>query len=79
MFRANTEIVITRTAGTVTTVVAELDNIEEISVNTLNVTANDGGGLNTGANSGDTIQVFGKLQHDQPQLQHHHHRWQCRK
>ncbi|KKC34181.1 hypothetical protein WH91_04460 [Devosia psychrophila] len=57
-FNANTEIVITRTSGTVTTVIAELDNIEEISINNLNVTANDGGGLNT-AGSGDTITVSG--------------------
>lgn len=57
-FNANTEIVITRTVGAVTTVVAELDNIEEIGINTLNVTANDGGGLNT-AGSGDTITVVG--------------------
>jgi Ca2+-binding RTX toxin-like protein len=60
-FAANTEIVITRTANGVTTVVAELDNIEEIIVNTLNVTANNGGGLDTGVNNGDTIAVFGNF------------------
>ncbi|WP_404862633.1 peroxidase family protein [Georhizobium sp. MAB10] len=60
-FAATTEIVITRTANGVTTVVAELDNIEEIIVNTLNVTANNGGGLDTGVNGGDTIAVFGNF------------------
>jgi len=60
-FVANTEIVVTRTVGGVETVIAELDNIEEIVVNTLNVTANDGGGLNQGPNGGDTIQVVGNF------------------
>ena len=40
---ANTEIVITRNG----VVVAELDNIEEITINTLNVSQNDGGGTDT--------------------------------
>ena len=39
---ADTEIVITRTVGLNTTVIAELDNIEEITVNALNTTANNG-------------------------------------
>ena len=53
---ANTEIVITRNG----TIIAELDNIEEITVNTLNVSANDGNGVpNGGPNGGDTIAVFG--------------------
>lgn len=52
-----TEIVLTRNGA----VIAELDNIEEIVINTLNVTANDGGGLNQGGNSGDLIQVFGNF------------------
>ncbi|HZH50954.1 MAG TPA: peroxidase family protein, partial [Microvirga sp.] len=60
-FAATTEIVITRTVGGVESVVAELDNIEEITVNTLNVTANDGGGLNQGPSGGDTIQVVGNF------------------
>lgn len=61
VFAVNTEIVITRTVGGVESVIAELDNIEEIVINTLNVTANDGGGLNTGNNGGDTIQVVGNF------------------
>ena len=43
---ANTEIVITRTVGLTTTIIAELDNIEEITVNTLNTTANNGNNPN---------------------------------
>lgn len=58
-FAVATEIVVTRTVGGIETAIAELDNVEEIVVNTLNVTANDGGGLNTGGNGGDTIQVVG--------------------
>lgn len=61
IFATNTEIVITRTVGGVESVITELDNIEEIAVNTLNVTANDGGGLNTGVNNGDTVQVIGNF------------------
>lgn len=54
----NTEIVVTRNA----VVIAELDNIEEIGINTLAVTANDGNGaLNGGANTGDTINIFGNF------------------
>lgn len=60
-FAAGTEIVVTRTVGGVQTLVAELDNIEEIRVNTLNVTANNGGGLDTGVNGGDTIQIVGNF------------------
>ena len=61
---ANTEIVITRTVGAVTTVIAELDNIEEITVNSLNTTANNSDNPNQpdgGVNTGDTIQVFGNF------------------
>ena len=50
---ANTEIVIARNGA----VVAELDNIEEIRVNTLQVTSP--GGAGGGVNGGDTIQVNG--------------------
>ena len=69
----NTEIVITRQNGNTNTVrntnpttadvIAELDNIEEITVNTLNVTANNNnGGLDTGNNiSGDSVLVFGNF------------------
>lgn len=57
VLNANTEIVIVRNGTAVTgTVIAELDNIEEISVNTLAVSS---GGVNGGANSGDTITVVG--------------------
>jgi Ca2+-binding RTX toxin-like protein len=60
--RLETEIVITRTVGLTTTIIAELDNIEEIRVNTLQVTSPGGvppGG--TGGNTGDTIQVIGNF------------------
>ena len=50
---ANTEIVITRNG----TVMAELDNIEEIVVSTLRVTSP--GGANGGTVSGDSISVVG--------------------
>uniref|UniRef100_UPI00406A4357 beta strand repeat-containing protein n=1 Tax=Ensifer canadensis TaxID=555315 RepID=UPI00406A4357 len=59
----DTEIVITRTVGLNTTVIAELDNIEEITVNAFNTTANNGNNPNQpdggGPIVGDTIQVFG--------------------
>ncbi|WP_426227117.1 peroxidase family protein [Pararhizobium sp. DWP3-4] len=61
---ADAEIIITRTVGLTTTVIAELDNIEEITVNALNTTANNGNNPNTpdgGASNGDTIQVFGNF------------------
>ena len=61
---ANTEIVITRTVGLTTTIIAELDNIEEITVNTLNTTANNGNNPNQpdgGTNDGDTIQIIGNF------------------
>ncbi|MCR6636555.1 peroxidase family protein [Devosia sp.] len=61
---ADSEIIITRTVGATMTVIAELDNIEEISVNTLNTTANNGNNPNTpdgGAANGDTIQVIGNF------------------
>jgi Ca2+-binding RTX toxin-like protein len=61
---ANTEIVIARNG----VIIAELDNIEEITVNTLNTTVNnnnnpnapDGGTTGTGSNT-DTIQVVGNF------------------
>lgn len=58
---ADTEIVITRTTfqGGSTSIIAELDNIEEIRINTLDVTANNGGGLDQGATVGDTVAVHG--------------------
>ncbi len=58
----NTEIVITRNGTNNASIIAELDNIEEIRINTLDVTLNDGnGGLNGGTNSGDTIQIIGNF------------------
>ncbi len=66
---ANTEIVVTRNidgvAGAVTSanIIAELDNIEEITINTLNVTADNGNGvLESGAIAGgDTVIVQGNF------------------
>lgn len=58
---AGTEIVITRNGTNNASIIAELDNIEEIQVNTTNVTANDGGGLNGGNSGGDTITVIGNF------------------
>lgn len=63
----NTEIVITRTTGgavTAASIIAELDNIEEINVNTLGVTANNSnGGLDGGSTggppNGDMVQIIG--------------------
>ncbi len=58
----DTEIVITRTVGLTTTIIAELDNIEEITVNTLNTTSNTGNNPTQpdgGTSNGDTIQVIG--------------------
>ena len=60
LFQPTTEIVITRTVGTTTTVVAELDNIEEIVIDTLDVSANDGDGApNGGPVGGDAVVVVG--------------------
>jgi Ca2+-binding RTX toxin-like protein len=56
ILNTNTEIVITRNG----TIIAELDNIEEIVVNALNVSANDGNGVpNGGVTGGDTVSIFG--------------------
>ncbi len=56
---ANTEIVVTRNGTNNASIVAELDNIEEIRVNTLQVTSP--GGAGGGANGGDSIQVIGNF------------------
>ncbi len=57
---ATTEIVITRNGSSNAFIVAELDNIEEIVVNTLNATANNGNGVvDGGSSAGDTIVVVG--------------------
>ncbi len=57
---ANTEIVVTRNGTTTASIIAELDNVEEIVINTTNTTANDANGVvNSGTFAGDTIAVFG--------------------
>jgi Ca2+-binding RTX toxin-like protein len=56
-----TEIVVTRNGTTNASVIAELDNIEELVVNTLNVTPVGPGAPVGGSNGGDTIQVFGNF------------------
>jgi Ca2+-binding RTX toxin-like protein len=59
---ANTEIVVTRNGTNNASVIAELDNIEEINVNALNVSSPGGvapGG--SGTNGGDTIMVIGNF------------------
>ncbi len=57
---ATTEIVITRNGTNNASIVAELQDIQEIVVNTLDVTADNGNGvLDGGENSGDTIQIIG--------------------
>ena len=59
---ANTEIVITKDGTNNASIIAELDNIEEIKINTLDVTANNGNGvLESGINGGDTIIVNGNF------------------
>ncbi len=62
---ANTEIVVTRNGTAAANIVAELDNIEEITVNALNTTANNGNNVTApdgGASGGDTINVFGNFE-----------------
>ena len=57
---ANTEIVITRNGTGNGSIIAQLDNIEEIKVNSLNVTADNGNGnVDGGSSGGDTIIVTG--------------------
>ncbi|TCR61772.1 peroxidase family protein [Bosea sp. BK604] len=53
-FRPGTEIVITRTVGTTTSIIAELDNIEEIRIG-----SQPGDPVNGSAGNGDTVQIFG--------------------
>ncbi len=58
--QAGTEIVIARGGTANTNVISELDNIEEIIVNTTLASANDGGGLpGSIVAGGDTINIFG--------------------
>ena len=73
---ANSEIVITRTVLGDTTVIAELDNIEEITVGTLITTANNGT-PHVARRRGQRWRHYPgdrRLHRYQPQLQHHHHR-----
>ena len=64
LINADTEIVITRNGTSNASVVAELREIEEITINT-------GGGA-------DTVTSHWQLQPDQPELQHHHRQRQPR-
>jgi len=60
----NTEIVITRNGTNNASVIAELDNIEEIMVNSLLTTADNGNNAaapDQGTSDGDTINVFGNF------------------
>ncbi|MET4482822.1 peroxidase family protein [Bradyrhizobium sp. F1.13.3] len=55
---AGTEIVVVRNGN----VIAELDNVEEITINTLDVTANNNnGGLDGGTVAGDTVAIVGNF------------------
>ena len=59
---SNTEIVVTRNGTNASSIVAELDNIEEITINTLDVSVNDGNGVpNSGATGADTVFVIGNF------------------
>jgi hypothetical protein len=52
--------VVTRNGTAAANIIAELDNIEEITVNALDTTVNDGNGVvNGGLNGGDTINIIG--------------------
>lgn len=53
----NTEIVITRNGTNNASIIAELDNIEELNINTLNVSSP--GGAGGGSAAGDTVIVIG--------------------
>ena len=53
---ATTEIVITRQVGATTSIIAELDNIEEIRIGTQTTDPTNGG---AGGTPGDTVQIFG--------------------
>ncbi len=61
-FGINTEIVVTRTVGATTNVIAELDNIEEITINGSGVSVpgnNPGGGITVVPAGPDTVQIIG--------------------
>jgi Ca2+-binding RTX toxin-like protein len=58
----NTEIVVTRNGTTNASIIAELDNIEEIVINGVDTTVNDGNGVvNGGIVGSDTITVIGNF------------------
>ncbi len=62
ILNATTEIVITRNGTADANVITELDNVEEILVNGLNVSANNGNGVpDGGATLGDTVTVVGNF------------------
>lgn len=59
---ATTEIVVTRNGTNTASIIAELDNIEEININALNTTANNGNNPTLpdgGVSGGDTVIVIG--------------------
>lgn len=57
---ASTEIVITRNGTNNASIIAQLDNIEEIQINSLLTTANNGNGVvDGGGTQGDTVVVIG--------------------
>lgn len=56
-FRSDTKIVVTRTVGTATAVVAELTNIEELTIDTKDVTS--GSAVNGGSVGSDLVEVIG--------------------
>ncbi len=57
----NTEVVITRNGTNFASVIAQLDNIEEIRINTRLVTSPGPGGGPGGAGGGDTVAVVGNF------------------
>lgn len=58
-FRPETKIVITRSVGLETAVVAELTNIEELTIDTVNVTA--GSGVSGSSPGNDLVEVIGNF------------------
>ncbi|RZJ01632.1 MAG: heme peroxidase [Brevundimonas sp.] len=60
LLNANTEIVVTRNGTNNASIIAELDNIEEIVIGSRNV-AVPGGATGGGAGDGDTVLLFGNF------------------
>ena len=71
-----TEIVITRQVGANTSIIAELDNIEEIRIGTQATDPTPGG---AGANPWRQRANLRRLRNDEPRSQHDHDRRQCRR